>query len=180
MDQPVNNVTRHQAVAFCVRLGELDGRRYRLPTEYEWEVACVVGARREQGLHGSIRAAGTPTTQPGPSRVKSDAGTERPNAYDMYGMLGNVAEWTSTPTLPEGWDPAKDPGFDDCRWLTEAQTLAHGPDHPARERYGAFYAVRGGFFAIPEGYCTPGNRWGQPTVFTEARGHLGFRVVMMP
>jgi formylglycine-generating enzyme required for sulfatase activity len=40
IDLPVESITWNQAEEFCLRLTELTGRAYRLPTEAEWEYAC--------------------------------------------------------------------------------------------------------------------------------------------
>jgi formylglycine-generating enzyme required for sulfatase activity len=40
IDLPVESITWNQAEEFCLRLTELTGRAYRLPSEAEWEYAC--------------------------------------------------------------------------------------------------------------------------------------------
>lgn len=42
-DHPVNYVSWNDAVAFCKWLSEKEGKKYRLPTEAEWEYACRAG-----------------------------------------------------------------------------------------------------------------------------------------
>jgi formylglycine-generating enzyme required for sulfatase activity len=43
IDLPVESITWNQAAEFCVRLTEITGRAYRLPSEAEWEYACRAG-----------------------------------------------------------------------------------------------------------------------------------------
>jgi formylglycine-generating enzyme required for sulfatase activity len=40
IDLPVESITWNQAEEFCLRLSEITGRFYRLPSEAEWEYAC--------------------------------------------------------------------------------------------------------------------------------------------
>ncbi|HTU22216.1 MAG TPA: formylglycine-generating enzyme family protein [Gemmataceae bacterium] len=42
-DRPVEAVSWDDCQAFCAKLGQLTGKRFRLPTEAEWEYACRAG-----------------------------------------------------------------------------------------------------------------------------------------
>ncbi len=42
-NRPVEQVSWDEAVEFCARLSKLTGRKYRLPSEAEWEYACRAG-----------------------------------------------------------------------------------------------------------------------------------------
>ena len=67
---------------------------YRLPTEAEWEYACRAGSTAPWPF-GSTAAdfpitAGSRTMRP---RPRTPCGEKLPNAWGLYDMLGNVAEW---------------------------------------------------------------------------------------
>lgn len=85
---PVENVTWEDVQVFLQKLNALEvGRKYRLPTEFEWEYAASAGAEGDIAWSETQRVAqlGTKTTQ--------KVGQKQPNAWGLYDVLGNVWEW---------------------------------------------------------------------------------------
>ena len=104
---PAIGMTWHNATNFCKWLSKKTGRKYRLPTEAEWEYACRAGTKN---LFGSTNAA---------KQVKdyawyevtadsetSEVGKKKPNALGLYDTLGNVREWVSDFYSPTAYKEA--------------------------------------------------------------------------
>jgi formylglycine-generating enzyme required for sulfatase activity len=106
---PVEKISWEEAVEFCKRLSEMPeekkaGRKYRLPTEAEWEYACRAGTTTPfhfgRQLNGSLancngtKPYGTETKGPFIEKT-SPVGTFPANAWGLYDMHGNVYEWCS-------------------------------------------------------------------------------------
>jgi len=88
-DLPVENVSWNDAEAFCRRLSEMTGKKYRLPTEAEWEYACR--AKTDGAYAGDLDAM---AWYGNILEVKTHpVGRKRPNAFGIYDMHGNVWEW---------------------------------------------------------------------------------------
>ncbi|MEY2683139.1 MAG: hypothetical protein RJA09_283 [Pseudomonadota bacterium] len=111
---PVVNVTWHDAQALAQWLSRTEKRRYRLPTEAEWEYACRAGHNTPDPSDAHLsNLRATANTFDQASAVhwphwQADAvpwndghaftapvGSYAPNALGLYDMLGNVWEWTS-------------------------------------------------------------------------------------
>ena len=101
--RPVDNISWHDAIAFCERLSEKTGRDYRLPSEAEWEYACRARTTTpfhvgktltfELANYDATHAYG-PEPAAGEYRGETtDVGSFLPNGFDLYDMHGNVWEW---------------------------------------------------------------------------------------
>lgn len=90
---PASYVSWHDAVEFCRKLSEKEGRHYRLPKESEWEYACRAGSNgsqpndMQQVAWFKTNALQVGEKYPHPVAQKS------PNAWGFYDMHGNVREW---------------------------------------------------------------------------------------
>lgn len=80
---PVMNVSWQDAQDYVGWLSSATGRRYRLPSEAEWEYAAKSGGNED--VRGSAGGALRP----------SPAGTSMANRFGLVHMLGNVAEWVA-------------------------------------------------------------------------------------
>jgi formylglycine-generating enzyme required for sulfatase activity len=125
--QPAVRVSWEEAVAFCRWLSEETGRRFRLPTEAEWEYASRAGGDSPLG-YGPLDAdfskyanladaavarfnsvtAGVIVLQDIPADGRYDdgaiataaVGSYEPNAWGLFDMHGNAAEWTLSAYAP--------------------------------------------------------------------------------
>jgi formylglycine-generating enzyme required for sulfatase activity len=107
-DVPVTWVNWNEAVGFCEELtvqerreGRLPSERsYRLPTEAEWEYACRAGTKSRYSFGNDEELLGDhawfiENTAFRDRNHPQAVGRKRPNAWNLYDMHGNVAEWCS-------------------------------------------------------------------------------------
>lgn len=85
---PVENVTWEDAQQFLKKLNAMErGKKYRLPTEFEWEHAARAGAE------GDIPWAETQLVAQLGTKTTQMVGQKKPNAWGLHDTLGNVWEW---------------------------------------------------------------------------------------
>jgi formylglycine-generating enzyme required for sulfatase activity len=113
-EHPVVNVTWNDAVALARWLTQTEQRRYRLPTEAEWEYACRAGTRTHYhsgdepsslaavaNVFDADSAADWPRWQAFalPTHdgfaFTAPVGQFAPNAFGLHDLHGNVWEWTA-------------------------------------------------------------------------------------
>ncbi len=115
--QPVNSMSQLAAMMYCRWLYHKTGVFYRLPTEAEWEYACKAGSKSDypKGTDPSKLQEYALFSDNSGGRYHA-TGSKKPNAFGLYDMLGNLAEWTIDQYLPEYYasitskDPITKPG----------------------------------------------------------------------
>jgi hypothetical protein len=91
---PVENVSWNDAREFLQRLNEKTGKRYRLPTEAEWEFAAREGAKQsDYNYSGSNEINNVGWYRGNNANRTQPVGSKQPNELGIYDMTGNVWEW---------------------------------------------------------------------------------------
>jgi formylglycine-generating enzyme required for sulfatase activity len=88
---PVESATWKDAVAFCEKLSQVEGKKCRLPTEAEWEYACRAGATGR--FSGGEKLDELAWYDDNAEEKTHPVASKKPNAWGLYDMHGNVAEW---------------------------------------------------------------------------------------
>jgi formylglycine-generating enzyme required for sulfatase activity len=129
-DRPVEQISWYEAVEFCLRLSQLSGRTYRLPSEAEWEYACR--ANTDSRFHfGRKLPKNLVNNYDSRSKQQYPEGTTPvgafgvANAFGLYDMHGNLYEWCS-----DYWhDDYKYAPCDGSAWfdgITESDRIIRG------------------------------------------------------
>jgi eukaryotic-like serine/threonine-protein kinase len=141
-ESPVVNVSHSDALAFCEWLSRMEGKKYRLPTQAEWEYACRGGTSNryysgddpeDVTRIGNVTDAAAKKKFPWWDAVSSSdgwafaspAGQFRPNNFGLYDMIGNVWEWCSD-------------------WYDEDYYLKSPDRDPTGPSFGSLRVYRGG------------------------------------
>jgi uncharacterized protein (TIGR02996 family) len=171
---PVEQVSWDDALAFVERLSALpekkeQGRKYRLPSEAEWEYACRGGSASstavafghrlsstQANFHGSYPYGGA---EEGPSLEHScKVGSYAPNAFGLYDMHGNVWEWC-------------------LDWYAEDYYATSPRENPPGPSEGSNRVIRGGDWDDSGRDCRSAYRfWHSPVHRLDT---IGFRVALI-
>ena len=164
--RPVMQVNAKDAEAYVNWLNsKVDGTPYRLLSEAEWEYAARAGTNTpfhtgeeitsEQANYNGQRSYANEPIGGGYLRMPVDVGSYAPNAFGLYDMHGNIAEWTA-----------------DCFRNSYAGLPKDGSAVPGSANCSR--AVRGGDFNKVPSYVRSAMRGAEPASRRDER--IGFRV----
>ncbi len=97
---PAAYISWDNAVEFCRKLSQTEGKIYRLPTEAEWEYACRAGSETRFSFGNNDAYLSDYAWFEGNAwdveqKYARQVGQKYPNAFDLYDMHGNACEWCS-------------------------------------------------------------------------------------
>lgn len=95
--RPVTDIHWNDAQAYLTWLSAKTGRRYRFPTEAEWEYAARAGAATAYPWGAAVDRDRANCVGCGERsrRQTLPTGQFPPNAFGLYDMAGNAAEWVA-------------------------------------------------------------------------------------
>ena len=154
-DLPVEQVSWDDCQGFIEKLNALEGQEvYRLPTEAEWEYACLGGSSNPYGFCDNDDKLSQCSWFDENSGKRTHAvGRLKSNPWGLYDLHGNVWEWC------QDWHGEHPPGE-----VTGAKGIAP-----------AFRVLRGGGYDSPAGDCRSQARRSYSPAKVR-RKNVGFRL----
>ncbi|SEJ12629.1 Formylglycine-generating enzyme, required for sulfatase activity, contains SUMF1/FGE domain [Dyadobacter koreensis] len=155
-DEAVVFVSYRDATAFCEWLGKKEGKKYRLPTEAEWEYACRAGTVTDFSTGRFLSKAHLKSQKTDREQVivSLKVGQAEANKFGLYDLHGNVEEWCSD------WYGAYSAGEQ---------------KDPVGRISGLYRVTRGGSHGTPLTYLRSSNRMAM--IPEDKHFQLGFRIV---
>jgi len=92
---PVDSVSWNDVQQFIERLNKQSGKKFRLPTEAEWEYAARSGGKDQKwaGTNDKERLGEFAWYSDNAGTVMHPVGKKKPNGLGIYDMSGNATEW---------------------------------------------------------------------------------------
>ncbi len=123
---PVGNISWNDAMAYCDWLGKQTGKKFRLPTEAEWEYAARGGNKSKNYTYvGGNNIGEVAWYLDNADKTSHTVGRKMPNELGIYDMAGNVREWCAD-------------------WYTDTYYKVSPADNPAGPERGSRRVLRGG------------------------------------
>ncbi|SNB47119.1 formylglycine-generating enzyme family protein [Geobacter sp. DSM 9736] len=135
-NRPVMNVTWFDAVAYTQWLSARTGKKYRLPSESEWEYAARGGTAERYWWGFSVgenRASCKGCGSKWDNRKTAPAGSFSPNPFGLFDTSGNVWEWCQD-SWHESYDGAP---ADGSAWVVKGdeRRVQRGGSFGSKPRY---------------------------------------------
>lgn len=154
---PVENVAPGDCGKFISQLFTITQRRYRLPTEAEWEYAARAGTQTPWASGADEAELGAHAWYAGNSGDKTHpVGEKEANKWGLHDMHGNVREWCAD------------------RYGEYLPARQIDPLGPAE---GELYVMRGGGWASPAADCRSARRATYREGYFQPRDDIGLRLV---
>ena len=153
---PVEQVLWEDTQKFINKLKEITGKKYRLPSEAEWEYAARSRGKFEK-YSGRNHAASVAWYAGNSGGRTHPVGTKSPNGLGIYDMSGNVWEWVQD-------------------WYGETYYEKSPRNNPQGPASGPYHVFRGGSWLGNAWYVRSAYR-GRP-IPTYRNSHYGLRLAM--
>jgi formylglycine-generating enzyme required for sulfatase activity len=131
---PVESISWDEAIEFCERLSRKTGRKYRLPTEAEWE--CASRAGQIEPNFANTEMMWYEGNSNGSTHIVAQ---KKSNSIGLYDMYGNVREWCSD-------------------WYDKNYYTMSPKSNPAGAKVGKERVIRGGGYDAEYAKCRPAFR----------------------
>lgn len=160
MKCPVNDFSWEQLMEFIAKLNERTGKKFRLPTEAEWEYAAQGGEETKGYLYsGSTNIEEVAWLKANGNDQQHKVGLLKPNELGLYDMNGNA------------WELCQD-------WYDKTFYSRSPKDNPVNTEEAKYRVSRGASWMSGADYCL---RWHRNIDhWHHNRGNGGFRLVMEP
>lgn len=164
---PVEQVSWDDIQEYLKKLNAKTGKKYRLPTEAEWEYACRAGTKTpfNTGENLTTDQANYDGNYPYKNFPKgknvgktTPVGSFAPNAWGLYDMHGNVWEWCSD-------------------WYGGDYYKNSPVQNPQGPTTGTYRVLRGGSWSDVGRNCRSSERNNNTPAYRDSRG---FRLVFVP